>query len=163
MSTETEADTFLQKLGLSEDEVEARLSRYEELEKENKKNRIDQIVHEWEEAKKSPALIKAAQAILMADDGAVALHLSEDGNDRSLTASDIVDRLVEAAPTVSLADDLITDEDVEGAAPPEDATEENLSDEVKAEANRLFLYEGMSEKDAIAKAIKTFASNEETA
>jgi len=153
------ADTFLEKLGLSEDEVEARLARYDELERDVKKNRIDEAVREWEEAKKSPALVKAAKAILMADDGTVALNLSEDGKEVSLTASDIVNRLVAAAPTVALADDPITDEDAEGVAPPDDATEENLSDEIKSEANRLFLYERYSEADAIAEAKRKF--NEE--
>jgi hypothetical protein len=148
------ADTFLEKLGLSEDEVETRLARYDELEREGKKNRIDQKVREWEEAKKTPALVTAAKAILMADEGSVVLNLSEEGKEVSLTASDIVDRLVAAAPNVALADDPITDEAAEGTAPPDDATEENLSDEVKAEARHLFLRERFSEEDAIAEAIR---------
>src|SRR3970040_1787503 len=152
-TTEVEnADTFLSELGLSEDEVKARLARYEELEKENKESRVDQKVREWEDAKKAPAVITAAKAILMADDGTIALHLSEDEKDVSLTASDIVDRLVEASPLVTLADDPITDEATGGTAPPDDATEENLSDEVKSEARRLFLYENYSEADALAEA-----------
>src|SRR5574342_1040951 len=157
---EENADTFLSELGLSEDEVKARLSRYEELERENKKNRIDQKVREWEDNKKSPALVTAAKAILMADDGAVVLHLSEDGNDKALTAADIVDRLVAAAPIVSLADDPITDEDANGEAPPDDTTEENLSDEVKAEADRLFLYERYSEEDAVVEAKRRIAEKD---
>jgi hypothetical protein len=147
-------DTFLEKIGLSEDEVETRLARYNELEQESKKNRIDQKVREWEEKKKTPALVTAAKAILMADEGTVVLNLSEEGKEVSLTASDIVDRLVAAAPNVALADDPITDEAAEGTAPPDDATEENLSDEVKAEARHLFLRERFSEEDAIAEAIR---------
>lgn len=152
---ETEdANTFLQELGLSEDEVKARLDRYDELEREAKSNRIDQKVRDWEGEKKAPALIIAAKEVLMADEGAVVLNLSEEGKSVSLTASDIVDRLVAAAPSVALADDPITDKDVEGEAPPVDATEENLSDEIKSEARRLFLYERFSEEDAIAEAIR---------
>jgi len=153
-TTDDNADTFLQELGLSEDEVKARLSRYDELEQEAKANRIDQKVRDWEGEKKSPALIAAAKDILMADEGAAVLNLSEEGKEVALTASDIVERLVEAAPTVALADDPITDKDAEGTAPPDDATEENLSDDIKSEARRLFLYERYSEDDAIAEAVR---------
>ena len=152
--TNDNADTFLQELGLSEDEVKARLNRYEDLEREAKTNRIDQKVRDWEGEKKSPALVKAAKEILMADEGVTVLNLSEEGKEVALTASDIVDRLVAAAPTVALADDPITDKDAEGTAPPDDTTEENLSDEIKSEARRLFLYERFSEEDAVAEAIR---------
>lgn len=145
-------DTFLQEIGLSEDEVKARLSRYEELERDVKKNRIDESIRKWEAEKKSPALIKEASAILMADEGAAVLELSEDGKTESLTASDIVERLVAAAPTVSLADDPITEEDAVGERAADDTTDENLSEAVKSEARRLWLYEHVDEEDAIAEA-----------
>jgi len=88
----------------------------------------------------------------MADEGAEVLTLSEDGKSVALTAADIVERLVAASPTVELADDPITEEATSGESPPDDATEELLSDEVKSEARRLFLYENYSEADALAEA-----------
>lgn len=154
-----DTDTFLSELGLSEDEVKARLSRYEELEKENKRARIDEQVRKWEEDKKAPAVVAAAKEVLMADEGAVVLNLSDNGKDESLTASDIVERLVAASPQVNLADEQITDKDTVGDPPADDTTEENLSEEVKSEARRLFLYENYSEEDALAEAIKRSASN----
>lgn len=152
---DTNTDTFLSELGLSEDEVKARLSRYEELEKANKQSRIDEQVRKWQDdEKKSPAVVAAAKEILMADEGVVVLNLSDDGKNESLTASDIVQRLVAASPELNLTDEVITEEEVSGDAPADDATEELLSDEVKSEARRLFLYENYSEEDAVAEAIK---------
>jgi hypothetical protein len=153
-------DTFLSELGLSEDEVKARLSRYEELERESKENRIDEQVRTWESEKKAPAVVAAAKEILMADEGSVVLNLSDDGKDVSLTASDIVERLVAASPELNLTDEVITEEDTAGEAPADDATEENLSEAVKSEARRLFLYENYSEDDALAEAIKRNPSQE---
>lgn len=159
---DTNTDTFLSELGLSEDEVKARLSRYEELEKANKQARIDEQVRKWQDdEKKSPAVVAAAKEILMADEGAVILNLSDDGKNESLTASDIVNRLVAASPELNLSEEVITEEEVAGEAPADDTTEENLSDEVKSEARRLFLYENYTEKDALAEALKR--SSEKTA
>jgi len=160
MSTEiehvNESETFLSELGLSEDEVKARLSRYDELEQENKLNKVTQKVKDWEEAKKAPAIIAVAEAALLADEGLSTINLSEDGKSVEIGLSDLVDRLVDASPSVTLADDPISDGDVEGEAPEDDATEENLSAEVQAEANRLFLYERMSEDEALAEAKRRF-------
>lgn len=153
--TTNDADTFLSELNMSEDEVKAALDEYNKLKGEARITKIDQKVKEWEEAKKSPAVIKEAKAALLADDGSFSLNFSEDGKNVEVSLSEIVDRIVAASPEVKLADDQITDETVGGTAPPDDASEENLSDEVKSEARRLFLYERYSEEDAIAKAIQT--------
>jgi hypothetical protein len=163
-ATENDTDTFLSELGLSEDDVRAKLSRLVELESESRTNEIDQKVRVWVDEKKSPAVIKEAKAALLADSGnTYDLNLSEGEGTESVTLSDIVERLVNASPTVNLADDPITDGDTEGAAPPDDASLENLSEEVRTEANRLFLYERYSEKDAIAEAIRRDKAAKEAA
>lgn len=155
---ETEdTDTFLTELGLSEEGLKDKLARLAELEREGRERSISDQVKAWEEAKKSPALITQAKAILMADEGDTVLTLSEDGNSVGLSASDIVNRLMEAAPALALADDPVTEEEAMGERAPDDATEENLSEEVKSEANRLFLYERYSEDDALAEAKRRFA------
>lgn len=148
-----ESDTFLSELGFSDvEEVKAALARANELEKESKINKVEQKVREWEEAKKSPAVISVAKAALLADEGTVTVNLSEDGKTVSASLSEIVDKIVAATPEVNLADEIITDELTEGTAPPDDATDELLSDEVKSEARRLFLYENYTEDDALAEA-----------
>lgn len=163
MSTvETEnADTFLSEIGLSEDEVKARLARYEELERENKQNKIDQKIKEWEDAKKSPAVIKEAKAALLADEGLSTITLSEEGKNVELSLSDLVDRLVSASPEVNLADDPITDRETSVDEPNDTEEDEELSDEIKNEANRLWLYENYSEEDAVVEAKKRLSAKEE--
>ncbi len=154
--TTVTSDTFLSELNMSEDEVKAALADYDKLQAEAKVTKIDQKVKEWEEAKKSPAVIKEAKAALLADEN-ITLNLSEDGKDVEVSLSELVDRLVAASPEVNLADEVITDEEVGGTAPPDDTTEENLSDEVKSEARRLFLYEHYTEDEALAAAIAKFS------
>jgi hypothetical protein len=152
---ETTPDTFLSELNMSEDEVKAALADYDKLKSDARVNKIDQKVKEWEEAKKSPAVIKEAKAALLADEN-ISLNLSDDGKEVTVSLSELVDRIVAASPEVALADDVITDEDTNGEAPPDDTTEENLSDEVKSEARRLFLYENYSEDEALAEAQRKF-------
>lgn len=45
-----------------------------------------------------PGFLNAVEGILLADEGTVALNLSEDGKDKEYTATDIVNRLVDALP-----------------------------------------------------------------
>jgi len=159
MTTVETENTFLQDLGLSEDELRTRLEEYEVLKASERENSVDKKVREWEEAKKSPAMIKTAKAILMADDGESVLNLSEDGKSESLTVSEITSRLIAAAPSVNLSDDPITDRDTSGEQP-NDTEEEELSDEIKDEANRLWLYENYSEEDALVEAKKRLSAKE---
>jgi len=65
--------------------------------------------------------------------------------------------LMDASPDLNLSDDPVTEEDALGERSPDDASEENLSEEVKSEANRLFLYERYSEEDALAEAKRRIA------
>lgn len=147
------ADTFLSELNMSEDEVKATLADYAALKAKARENDINQKVKEWEDAKKSPAVIKEAKAALLADQN-ISLNLSDEGKEEVVSLSELVDRIVAASPEVVLADDPITEENTSGEAPPDDTAEENLSDDVKNEARRLFLYERYSEEDALAEAIK---------
>jgi hypothetical protein len=154
--TEAPVSTFFTDLGLSEDEVKARLSDYDRVSAENRVNSIDAKGTEWQTAGKSPALIKEAKAILLADNGTVSINFSEDGKDSTLSLSEIVERLVEAAPSIDL-EDKVTDEDIAGKTPVKDTTEENeaeLSDKEKAVAFSLMFDDGFSEEDAIAEAVK---------
>ena len=160
MTTVETENTFLQDLGLSEDELRTRLEEYEVLKASERENSVDKKVREWEEAKKSPAMITTAKAILLADDGEIALNLSENGKSVSLTASEIADRLMAAAPSVTLTDDPVTDADTSGEEPNDSEDEEELSDEVKVEANRLWLYEDYGEEDALAEAKKRLSAKE---
>ena len=150
-----DTDTFLSELNMSEDEVKVALAEYNRLKEEARVNKVEQKIKEWEDAKKSPAVIKEAKAALLADQN-ITLNLSEDGKEVEISLSELVDRLVAASPEVALADDVITDEEAGGTAPPDDTTDENLSDEVKSEARRLFLYENYTEDDALAEAKRKF-------
>lgn len=148
--------TFFDEIGLSEEEVKASLNRLREVEEENRRNRIDAKVKGWQDEGKSPALVKEAKAILMSDSGAVAINLSEDGEDKSLTLSEVVERLVAAAPTIKLSDDPVSEENLAGDKPEEDANLENeranLSHEEKVLAFSLMFDEHMDEERAIAEA-----------
>lgn len=153
----TEKDTsFLTEMGLSEDEVKARLKEYESLKTEQKKNRIDEKIRKWQEDGVSPALVLAAESILAADEGVAVLNLSEDGTERSLTATNIVERLIAATPIVKLSDDKVTDKDVEGDRPADDTEDENKEAEMslaeKSLAYSLYFEEGFSKEDAAAEA-----------
>ena len=147
--------TFLDELGLSEDEVKERLSRLEAVEAENKKNRIDAKCEEWQKAGKSPALVLEAKAALLADPGTVAMNFSENGQAKELTLSEVVERLVNAAPSLNLEDDPITDAATTGDGPPADTTDENsnFSEEEKTEIGVLMFDQAMTEKQAIAQVL----------
>lgn len=148
--------TFLSELGISEDEAKARLAEYAHLKEEQKQNKIDERCRKWQEEGVSPALVLAAKSILVADQGVAVLNLSEDGAEKTLTATDIVDRLIAAAPHVELAEDKVTDQDAEGQAPPADAEDENSKAKLtlaeRSLALQLMLEAAMSEEEAIAEA-----------
>jgi len=156
------APMFLSELGISEDEAKARLAEYASLKAEQKLSKIDERCRKWQEEGVPPALVLAAKSILEADEGAGMLSLSENGKDGALTASDIVDRLIEATPHVNLAEDKVTDKDVEGQAPPTDATSENaLAGLTLAErglAATLMFDAAMSQEEAITEAKNRLAT-----
>lgn len=155
--------TLLSELGFeSEDALRAAVEENKRLREEARKNDIDAKVKKWTDDKKSPAMVTAAKTLLSASDDSTVLHLSEDGKDVGLTASDIVTRLMEAAPVVNLSTDPVKDEDVTGERKDTEVDDENdranLSQEEKTLATQLFFEEGYSEKDAVAEAKKRLAA-----
>lgn len=164
---ETETPTpvefdFQAAFGMSEDELKASLadaeaarSRNAELEKEARETRIDSQVKAWQEEGKTPAMLAEAKAILTVSDGKPSgVLLSEDGKESELSVDDIVTRLVNAAPSVKLSEEQVTEEGVSGDKPKDDATDENdkadLSLSEKEEVVHLTLYGNMTEEAAIA-------------
>lgn len=151
---------LLTELGMSEDDLKARLARLEKLEAKDRVAEIDLAIKGWEDEKHSPAILEEAKAILLADTKQTSLLLSEDGEETQVTVAEIVKRLVEASPKIDLSDDPIGDEDLEGKRPPEgNDAEIKLSAEERVEATKLY-HGGMPEKDAIAKVIEARKNDE---
>lgn len=149
----SEADKLLEKLGLSEDEVASRLAEYETLKAADKKHSVDAQITEWQDKGVTPAVLSEAKAILMADDGAVVLNLSEDGASKPVTATQLVERLINSIPVVNLSQEPGNGEKgATGEKPEDEETEEyaDLSLAERTEASNLILYERMSEEDAVA-------------
>ena len=152
----------LAELGFSSvEEARAAREENERLRREARENSIKDKVKKWEDDKKPPAMVSLAADLLRADDGDAVLNLSEEGREVSLSASDIVERLMASAPVVNLSEDPpgSTERDASADSRPEDdASTENemagFSTEEKAEVVSLTLEEGLSKKDAIER-IKT--------
>jgi hypothetical protein len=149
----TPEDTLATKLGLSEDEITSRLAEYNELKAKDKKHEVDAQITEWQDKGVTPAVLSEAKAILMADEGAVVLNLSEDGAAKPQTASQLVDRLISAIPTVKLAEAPGTGEkEATGGKPANE--EENpyadLSLSERADVSIMRLYDRVSEEEAVA-------------
>lgn len=149
--------TLAEKLGLSEDEITARMKEYEDLKKENRDRAIKEKITAWQNEGKNPAVLTEAEKILTADDGAVALHLSENGSDKGLTLSDVVDLLVNAQPTVKLSEDQVKDKDQSKDKPADSTEDENneakLSQEEKIEVTSLMFDEKVVESEAIKRVL----------
>jgi phage I-like protein len=157
-TTEAPSPTFLDEIGLSEDEVRERLHRLDAAEAENKRSRIDARCKSWQDEGKSPALVKEAKAILMADNGTVAINLSEEGETKNLSLSEVVERLVNSVPNNDLTEDHGSEEESSGGAKPDDdATLENanLSHDEKVELFGLMFTDNMlTEKEALTQILK---------
>jgi hypothetical protein len=149
--------TFFDELGLGEDDIREIVASHSALKAEQRKNSIDTKGKDWQDAGKSPALVKAAKEILFADDDTVSINFSEDGVTKTLSLSEVVDRLVEASPSIDLTDKL-NEEDVAGEAPDADASKENeranFSDDVLALATQIWMDENLSEEEALKEAVK---------
>jgi hypothetical protein len=138
-------------LGLSEDQLKARLDRLDALEAKDRERDVADQCKAWQDQGKSPALVAEAKAIMMSDKGATALNLSEEGKAVELTATDIVKRLVDAVPAVNLSEDPVNDKDASRDKPDDETPGEiELSQDERAEVSRLYL-EGVSWEDAIKK------------
>jgi hypothetical protein len=157
-TTETETvttteDTLFEKLGLSEDEVTARLKEYEDLKAKDKKHAVDAQIQEWQDKGVAPAVLTEAKAILMADSGEVAINLSEDGSSKPLTATQLVEKLIDSIPTVNLTEEPGTGEKgaTEASKPEGEETDEyaDLSLAEKTEISNMILFERVSEEEAV--------------
>jgi hypothetical protein len=154
-------DIYVERFGLSEDEIADALKQNESLRLAQQATAVKTQIAAWESEKKSPAVLKEAERILLADPGTIAVNLSEEDGDtvKPLTLSDVVKALVNASPALELEVTRVTEEaQTAGTAPVETEVNVELSADVKKEARRLFLDEGLSEADAIEKAKAKFAA-----
>lgn len=155
---ETKEDTFLSEIGLSEDQVRAALAQNEEFKKELRQGRITAQVAAWEADKKSPAMIKEAQVLLSMSSDEPILALSQDGKEVKLSTEDVIKRLMDAAPQVLLAEDVVNDRGVTDDKPEDDTEAENFSAEERLVAASLFLEEGLGQAEAQAEAKRRVAA-----
>lgn len=145
----TPEEIVAETLGLSVDEAKAAIEENARLKAANADAEITTKVEKWTDEKKSPALLTEAENILRGEIVANGVNLSEDGKTVTLSVGEIVERLVALSPAVNLDTDQVSEEDnTKGTAPDKD-DEVELSDEVKSEARRLFLYEGKSTDEAV--------------
>jgi hypothetical protein len=138
------SETPVKILGLSEDEIKARLARADELEKTERTRSVDDRIEDLKALglSETPGFLKKVRQLLLADNGGTSLVLSEDGNQRGLTVTQIVNELVDALPTkdgkVSLSE-----QHVDTGAPKPPVGDTDLSDDEKdkaaVEAARNFL------------------------
>jgi len=150
--------SFFEELGLGEDEIKSIVADYSAVKAEQRKASIDAKGKDWQDAGKSPALVKAAKAVLFGNaDDTVAYNFSDEGVTTTLSLSEVVEKLVEASPSISMAD-LVNEEDAAGNAPDADASLENerasFSNEVLSEAAVLFIDGGYTEEEALQEAVK---------
>jgi phage I-like protein len=151
MPEKVESTIDLSELGFADaDALKAALSEGANLRKQARERDVTDLCKTWQEDGKSAALVAEAQQIMMSDEGANVLNLSEDSKTVSLTASDIVKRLMDKVPAVNLSNDPVTPKDASDEKPG-DSDEVELSQEEKALATKYF-FDGMTEKEAIAKA-----------
>jgi hypothetical protein len=150
--TPTFEEQLAERLGLSEDQIREALAERESQKEETRKRNVTDQVKAWEDAGRTPALVKVAKDILMSDkEGTPVLNLSEEGQTVKLSASDIVKRLMDAVPGVTLSEDVVTDKDQAGGKPADTDETVELSQDQKTAANRLWLSgEANSFADAVA-------------
>lgn len=157
MTVTPEAATvsFEETFGLSEDAIRGMIERNKTLEADNRKNAVTSRVAAWEAEGKTPAVCVAAQEILMSDDGSVSINLSENGQTKSLSLSEVVEKIVAATPNVKLGDEKVTEEDQTTVVPVVGTERENLiasfSEDEKADVVQLMFEERISEDEAITK------------
>lgn len=135
----------------------------EELDERRRKDRARAIagsIERWEAEHKAPAVVALAQQFLTADKGEATLNLSENGKRQELNLSDIVERLVDASPSLDLADGGPSDEDRQGDRPKDDTNDDKevqLSREERTLASQLFLSGDYSEEGAVTEAKRRLA------
>lgn len=153
----TEVAYDFSKLGFaSEEELVAALEERASLRAKDRERDVAELCQKWQSEGKTPALVAEAQAIMMADNGATVLNLSEEGKEVGLSASEIVKRLVDKSASVNLTQDQVTDKDTSEEKP--DDKEVTLSQEERRLASQLFLEQGLSSEEAQAEAKRQIAA-----
>jgi hypothetical protein len=110
---------YVERFGLTEEEIEERLREREALKIAQHKARVEELLAEWVAAHKSPAVIETAEAFLLADEGHVIAELTTDEpasahsfrvrkRPHPVTLTDAVKALVDASPGVEWADENVT-------------------------------------------------------
>lgn len=146
-------------LGLSGEEVRERLERYDEMERRLHESDVDRTTEKWSRDGVPPAVIEEAKQVMLADDGGAALLLSQEGGEESkLTVSDVVERIVAKVPKLELEDASIAGGH---ERPKQDASDENVSHEVKVRATELTLADvNLSYEDALKRATRELKLDE---
>lgn len=153
--TEATPINFEETFGLSEDGIRAMIERNARLEADNKRNGVNTKVTAWEAEGKTPAVVKIAKDLLMSDDGTSSINFAEGDEVKSLTLSEVVDRLVAATPNIKLAEEKVKDKDASEEKPVDDTDLENVfagfSVDQKSDVHQLMFEEKMPQEAAIKK------------
>lgn len=158
----TEVAFDISELGFSDPaDLKAALEAGRQAQAEARERDIADTCKAWQTDGKTPALVTAAEQIMMADEGTAVLNLSEGKTETALTATDIVKRLVEASESVKLDQDLVTDEKTSDDKP-EDKDKTQLSQEVRALASQIYLSSEVTEDEAVEQAKSELAAKSST-
>jgi hypothetical protein len=141
----------------SREELELALAERKTLKAKDRERDVADRCRKWQEDGKSPALVAEAQAIMMSDEGAAVLNLSEDGKQVGLSATDIVERLVSKSASVKLTQDPVDDAGSSKDGP-EDGEEIKLTQEERVLATQLFFEGNLSEEKAVEEAKRQIAA-----
>ncbi len=142
----------------SKEELQAALNERKTLKAKDRARDVADRCKKWQEDGKSPALVAEAQAIMMSDEGTTVINLSEEGKEVGLSATDIVERLVNKSASVKLTQDPVTEEGASEGKPKDGGEEETkLTQEERVLASQLFFDGGLSEAQAIEEAKKQIA------
>lgn len=135
---DVEALTALgERLGLSMDELEDRLERTEELERNLRERDVRDRVKQWQADGVPPAVAQEAERYLLADDGGPALLLSdEEGNTSKATVTEVIDAIIEKVPRLTLSE---RQSDRENSDRPDDDASNEKSHEQQVEDAEAFL------------------------
>jgi hypothetical protein len=91
-------DTATTKETKPDDQQEILMAELADLRKRVREGEVDKKIAKLQDDGYTPAFCKEVKSILMADDGAPVLQLSEEEGEPTLSLSDVIDRLVEALP-----------------------------------------------------------------
>jgi hypothetical protein len=142
----------------SREELELALAERKSLKAKDRERDVADRCRKWQEDGKSPALVAEAQAIMMSDEGATVLNLSEEGKQVGLSATDIVERLVSKSASVKLTQDAVEEKTASEDKPDDDKNEVKLTQEERVLASQLFFDAGLSQEKAVEEAKRRLAA-----